>query len=618
MSYRLTKTNGELLLELADGDVDESTTDITLIGRNYRGFGKVLNENFIHILENFAGTAPPNAPLTGQFWYDTNEQRMKVYDGSSFRSANGSVVSPTQPSLVSGDIWVDNRNNKLYFFDGEDLVLVGPEFDEGQGKSGFDVRSVIDETARERVILQLWLGDSLIGVFSSSQFRLSGSNKIDGFPDDENDPKGLPRQLIQPGFNPVEINFWYRGTATAARNLVDADNNIKTTENFIPSDEDGFTSGTLSIKNSLGLDVSVNDTEFLNLKVLGTTSVLETQQPGTNLALRTRFQNQFLNSLLIDSDEQNVGIYKDNPSYTLDVNGDFKVASNAVIDGNLTVNGDTTYINISELTIEDKNIELGLVNGENPGNDSDVDNAGIIVRSTNGDKKLTWINSTSSWTSNQDFNLTQGFAYKIDNQKVLDFGELGSTVTKATGLKNIGTLNDLKVDDIEIDDNTISTSLNELKITSSDVVNFNFTRATKLSDPVNDQDAVTKSWVESRTGDIIPLVLDTTGLSNPQPSNPYLDVADILEQINPANTENDGTFSRIHCVNYGDTEVSGIDVSSGVDKSFVEVETTSGNDESVLRDIAFSSVSGTLSFAPSRQTMVFEVQDGAWVWQSTI
>ena len=77
MSYRLNKTNGDLLIDLVDGQIDITTTNLTLVGRNYKGFGEFLNENFIKLLENFSGSAAPGIPITGQLWWDTSEQRLK-------------------------------------------------------------------------------------------------------------------------------------------------------------------------------------------------------------------------------------------------------------------------------------------------------------------------------------------------------------------------------------------------------------------------------------------------------------------------------------------------------------------------------------------------------------
>ena len=44
-------------------------------------------------------------------------------ESTAFKSAGGPIVSTTQPTMVSGDLWIDSKNNQLYFFDVTDLVL---------------------------------------------------------------------------------------------------------------------------------------------------------------------------------------------------------------------------------------------------------------------------------------------------------------------------------------------------------------------------------------------------------------------------------------------------------------------------------------------------------------
>ena len=65
MAYQINKTSGALLVNLADGQIDVNSTDITLIGKNYSGFGEAINENFVKILENFAR----NYCFDGIFYY---------------------------------------------------------------------------------------------------------------------------------------------------------------------------------------------------------------------------------------------------------------------------------------------------------------------------------------------------------------------------------------------------------------------------------------------------------------------------------------------------------------------------------------------------------------------
>ena len=51
MSYTINLTNGSTLTSVVDGQINQTATDLTLIGKNYTGFGEYINENFIKILE---------------------------------------------------------------------------------------------------------------------------------------------------------------------------------------------------------------------------------------------------------------------------------------------------------------------------------------------------------------------------------------------------------------------------------------------------------------------------------------------------------------------------------------------------------------------------------------
>ena len=180
MSYRINKTNGDLLVDLVDGQINTTSTNLTLVGRNYAGFGESINENFVKLLENFSGTVAPGTPITGQLWFDTTGQRLQVYNGTSFKSAGGPIVSTTQPTMVSGDLWIDSLNNQLHFYDGTDLVLVGPEYQAGQQKTGFETQSVVDSVNVTKTALKLFIAGVLVGVFADSQYYVELVNGIPG------------------------------------------------------------------------------------------------------------------------------------------------------------------------------------------------------------------------------------------------------------------------------------------------------------------------------------------------------------------------------------------------------------------------------------------------------
>lgn len=101
MSYTVNKTNGDILVIVEDGTADLNSTSLAIVGRNFAGYGELFNENFVHVLENFAHTVPPRSPLVGQLWYDTASKLLKVYNGADFISSGGGVESDISSSDVN-------------------------------------------------------------------------------------------------------------------------------------------------------------------------------------------------------------------------------------------------------------------------------------------------------------------------------------------------------------------------------------------------------------------------------------------------------------------------------------------------------------------------------------
>lgn len=114
MTYSVRRTNGQALVDVAPGTIDVSRS-VTLIGKNYAGYGALIAENFVHQLENYANSSPPNNPLRGQLFYDTTEGTLKVFTGdddtTQFLRMNVTKLTSNTPSTEI----TDAKERELFF-----------------------------------------------------------------------------------------------------------------------------------------------------------------------------------------------------------------------------------------------------------------------------------------------------------------------------------------------------------------------------------------------------------------------------------------------------------------------------------------------------------------------
>ena len=113
MAYVIVKSDGTTLTTIADGTINTTSTSLGLPGRNYAGYGQSLDDNFVHITENFAATTPPANPLRGQLWYNTNNQTLYVCptDGESNALAWLSLTSTVSGgSTTFGNVTVSGNS----------------------------------------------------------------------------------------------------------------------------------------------------------------------------------------------------------------------------------------------------------------------------------------------------------------------------------------------------------------------------------------------------------------------------------------------------------------------------------------------------------------------------
>lgn len=175
MAYTINLTNGTVFATVADGTTNTDSS-VTLIGKNYAGYGEFLDENFITMLENFSsassGGNPTNAklaaPLTGQLWWDSTNGVMKVYTGTGWKIPTGSTASASTPavSVKTGDLWFDTTNQQLKVYNGTSFIVAGPAFSSSQGTSGAIPLSINDTGGTPHVVTGIYAANTLVAIAS--------------------------------------------------------------------------------------------------------------------------------------------------------------------------------------------------------------------------------------------------------------------------------------------------------------------------------------------------------------------------------------------------------------------------------------------------------------------
>ena len=533
MSYTINLTNGNKLADITDGSINQTATNLTLVGKNISNYGTFVNDNFVWLLENFANNTAPTYPLVGQLWYDTSENLLKVYTGAGFAPTGNTLVSSTQPtSLNAGGLWINSLTEQLFFNDGTNTVLAGPIYTAAQGQSGFIVEDILDVNSINHTIVKLLVGGELIGIYSKDN-TFTPANAIAGFTGN-----------ILAGFNTgSEGNLAYDLQAASALALVDANGVLHSTASFMSSIDDTFANGVVSFRNNV---TKFGPGEELQIAIGGLVAQIQSNSINQDLQLTARRTGTSVYdpAVYISAANQAVGIYTSSPGATLDVNG------NTIIRGNLTVQGATTTINSSTLTVDDILIELGSV--ITPTNTT-ANGGGIkLYGATN--KTFLWSNSYSAWVSSENINLSGTNAYMIAGDTVLSHGSLGATVATSS-LTSVGHLTTLNAAWIGIANSTISyvNSANSngniyLAPKGTGTVDVSSAKITNVATPGAGTDAANKSYVDNSVqGAAVAIGLNVGSLSNDAIASTFLNVMfPVAEHI-------DGTVCRAACTNTGGT-----------------------------------------------------------------
>lgn len=299
-------------IDVSDNTIESSSTPLQFPGRNVTGYGKIVAENFLHLLENFANSSQPINPVEGQLWYDNTPgiTQLKIFDGTSWNAAGGLKKGSAEPSLATslpGDLWVNTDTQQLYLFSGSGWILIGPKFSSGS-RTGAEPEYIIDTLNNSQPVVSQYVAGERVAIISKTRF--TPKSIITGFP------------IINEGVT-LNANYQtYFGVAEKASALLVGTTTVSAS-NFLRSDITSNTNYPINIRTSAG--ISIGEDTQLNLGVSGTKGVIFHKTSGSNLDIQMN-NNGSIKTVISVSSQEKVGINTDAPQTALDVKGDVLVS----------------------------------------------------------------------------------------------------------------------------------------------------------------------------------------------------------------------------------------------------------------------------------------------------
>lgn len=297
MATNIFKFDGTLLTTVADGTIDTTHASIKFPGRGYQNYGQPVMEGLLWVMQNFAGTTQPSLPMTGQCWYDTNTGVLRVYNGTNWQTAGGTLVNNTNPTATTvGALWYDSLNLQLKIWNGTSWDLIGPlgsAINNDPTAPAVPSHSAwesikINDSSTSHQVWRLTIGGQIVAIISKDQ-QFSPVPVIQGF------------STILPGinFNSTVSNIGLAGDITAFRstknNLPDEDSvrslgSVDYRFSSVYSINGVFSNGIAVNTTTGSYKLNVNGSSYLN----GPTLLMK--GTASNAPLRLQAQTSLLSS----------------------------------------------------------------------------------------------------------------------------------------------------------------------------------------------------------------------------------------------------------------------------------------------------------------------------------
>jgi hypothetical protein len=187
------------------------------------------------------------------------------------------------------------------------------------------------------------------------------------------------------------------GLSTFGTTGVNSNFNIRSDDTVLDGDLNVNGGELLSSSNTFDLLIANSDINIGAANGAGDTTINNTLAVKENLDLSNSGTNVLIKDNLVNSLVVKEGSNDYVRFTTTDADEKILIYKDVYIVGNLDISGTTTSIDVTNLLVEDKNIELGVTTAA--ATDAGADGGGITLKATT-DKTITYNNTTASWNTN--------------------------------------------------------------------------------------------------------------------------------------------------------------------------------------------------------------------------
>lgn len=180
MTYTINVVN-RTPITINNGATDSSTS-LTLVGKNYPNYGQIIEQDLVYLMQNFAGVAQPTNAVTGQLWWNTTANNLQIYTGTGFKVVGGTTVSTSAPTTtpIQGDLWYKSDDAQLYVYSGSAWIVIGPNYTAAQQQTNANALTITDNTSANHTVLAYYVGGTLTGILSKDA-TFTPQSPITGF-----------------------------------------------------------------------------------------------------------------------------------------------------------------------------------------------------------------------------------------------------------------------------------------------------------------------------------------------------------------------------------------------------------------------------------------------------